>query len=89
MYWHQCLNCTNSHATSIQRKKNSEQKPALTWQLSVGRTVGPTDIKCIPTDLSDHILHDYVHNKCKIILFHVQNNLYIWTTTMHKSSPVY
>ena len=31
----------------------------------------PTDTNTIPKELSDHILHDYVHNNCKISRFSV------------------
>ena len=37
--------------------------------VSVGRTVGPTDINNIPKQLSVHILLNYVHDECKISLF--------------------
>ena len=67
----------------------SEQQPTPTWQLSIGRNVRPTDITSIPKDLSDHELHDYVHNRCKISLFHLQNSMYTWPTKMskHTNSP--
>ena len=50
----------------------------------IRRTVKPTDINSIPNYLSDHILHEYVHNNCKISLFHVQNKLYTSPTNMIK-----
>ena len=59
IYWHQCLNCSNSHAACI-CGSFSEQQPTPTCQLSVGRTFGPTYINSIPKELSLHILHDYV-----------------------------
>ena len=47
------------------------KQPTQTWQLSVVRTVGSTDINSIPNVLANHVLHVCVHNKCKISLFHV------------------
>ena len=56
MYWHQCLKCTNSDAACI-RESFSEQLQTQTWQVSVRRTVGPTDMNSIPQEVLDHILH--------------------------------
>ena len=44
----------------------------------------PTDTNSIPKELLCHILYDYIHNKSKIILFRVQNNLHIWPTKTSK-----